>query len=203
MELRLYLDEEEERSLSQTFINPEPINHKPVQIKQNTAPPRPPVVQPIIDVDKLPDTKQNTTTTAGMDKQVKFSSLCDLFEKSLEKTHNERLQLLQKLWKSLAGNDYYPFMRLLLPQLDKERMTYGLKESKIAKFLIEILCIKQNSEDALRLKKWKDPSLSKGQDGNSFSDTVYSVLKKRGWGNKADGKRALSIYDVNKLLDAL
>ncbi len=138
-----------------------------------------------------------------MDRQVKFSSLCDLFEKSLEKTHNERLQLLQKLWKSLSGNDYYPFMRLLLPQLDKERMTYGLKESKIAKYLIEILCIKQNSEDALRLKKWKDPSLSKGQDGNSFSDTVYSVLKKRGWGNKTDGKRALSIYDVNKLLDAL
>jgi DNA ligase-4 len=151
----------------------------------------------------LPDTKQNATTTVGMDRQVKFSSLCDLFEKSLEKTHNERLQLLQKLWKSLSGNDYYPFMRLLLPQLDKERMTYGLKESKIAKYLIEILCIKQNSEDALRLKKWKDPSLSKGQDGNSFSDTVYSVLKKRGWGNKTDGKRALSIYDVNKLLDAL
>ncbi|KAL0480389.1 DNA ligase [Acrasis kona] len=146
--------------------------------------------------------KPSAPAGLSMDRQVKFSSLCDMFEKSLDKTHNERLQLITKLWKSIKGHDYYPFMRLLLPQLDKERMAYGLKESKIALYLIEILCIKASSEDALRLKKWKDPSLSKKTDGNCFSDTVYSVLNKRGWSNKSS-KKCLSVFDVNDALDAL
>lgn len=203
MELRLELDGEEEQTLLNSGTKHQDINHNNQKVQTVTSIP---LLQPSSNLYKSQSTNQQVNVAAfiGMDRQVKFSSLCDLFEKSLEKTQNERLQLLKKLWKSLKDpNDYYPFMRLLLPQLDKERMTYGLKESKIAKYLVEILCVKPNCDDALRLKKWKDPSLSKGFNGNSFSDTVFNILKKRGWGNKIEGKKPLSIYDVNKLLDSL
>lgn len=39
-------------------------------------------------------------------------------------------------------------MRLLLPQLDKERQTYGMKESVLGKLYVEILGIAPTSEDA-------------------------------------------------------
>lgn len=52
----------------------------------------------------------------------------------------------------------------------------------------------------MRLKKWKDPTLSKSTQ-NSFSDVVYEVLKERGW--SADQSGCLTVYQVNKYLDKL
>src|SRR5947209_7660434 len=43
-------------------------------------------------------------------------------------------------------------------QLDKERQTYGMKETVLGKFYVEALGIAKNSEDAQRLIHWKKPT---------------------------------------------
>jgi hypothetical protein len=45
-------------------------------------------------------------------------------------------------------------------QLDKERQTYGMKESNLARFYVEILDIAPTSEDALLLINWRRPALA-------------------------------------------
>ena len=115
--------------------------------------------------------------------RVQFSTLCKYFEKLSENNkHKEKKAILDKIFLNCKA-DLFQFMRLLLPQLDRERLTYGLKESKIAKHYIEILALPANCEDAQRLKKWKDPS--KGT-GNSFSDICFHVLQKRGWNSSSN-----------------
>jgi DNA ligase-4 len=47
-------------------------------------------------------------------------------------------------------------MRLLMPQLDRQRGNYGLKESNIAKIYSEVLLLPQSETD--RLKHWKNPA---------------------------------------------
>lgn len=43
-------------------------------------------------------------------------------------------------------------------QKDRERATYGLKESGIAKAYIAALGLDRHSRDATRLLKWKQPT---------------------------------------------
>lgn len=59
---------------------------------------------------------------------------------------------------SLAGasptilqDSFYPILRLLLPQSDRERIAYGLKESKLGKHLVEVLSISKDSDDGKKL----------------------------------------------------
>ena len=128
--------------------------------------------------------------------RVQFATLCKYFEKLSENNkHKEKKAIFDKIFVS-CRSDLFQFMRLLLPQLDRERLTYGLKESKIAKYYIEILALPQTCEDALRLKKWKDPS--KGT-GNSFSDICFQVLQKRGWSSSKN----LTVFFINEKLTEL
>ena len=43
-------------------------------------------------------------------------------------------------------------------QLDKERQTYGMKESNLAKYYIELLDISSESSDGRRLLNWRRPT---------------------------------------------
>jgi DNA ligase-4 len=52
-------------------------------------------------------------------------------------------------------------MRLLLPQLDKGRPAYGMKETALAKHYIEILNIAKDSVDAKKLLNYRAPSSAK------------------------------------------
>jgi len=49
----------------------------------------------------------------------------------------------------------FQLMRLLMPQLDRERGNYGLKESLLAKYYSDILLLPPAEAD--RLKHWKNP----------------------------------------------
>eukprot|EP00667_Euglena_gracilis_P001394 EG_transcript_1394 len=149
-----------------------------------------------------PDVKADTKGDAKGDLQHRypFLTLCKMFETiQAKKGHAERLKQLDQLWQALRGHDYFPFMRLIVPQLDTARSTYGLKESKLALYYTEILVISPQSPDAMRLRRWKDPGLNPGQ-GTHFSDAAFAVLQKRGW--QAVGT-SLTIAAINDLLNAL
>lgn len=91
-------------------------------------------------------------------KSVKWISICKFFEQiSHSPKHNKKKQLVNDLFSKFRPHSLYPIIRLLLPQLDKERQTYGLKEKKIGSFYIKVLTLAPNGEDAKRILQWKKP----------------------------------------------
>ena len=128
-----------------------------------------------------------------------FTDLCDRFE-AIARTSERpvRMKVLERLWRSLAGGDFFPFMRLIVPQLDTQRATYGLRESKIARYYIDLLGLSHTSPDAERFRHWKDPSKNSA-DATHFSDVVFVVLSKRAY----HSSERLSVAQVNLYLDQL
>ncbi|KAJ3410685.1 DNA ligase (ATP) [Chytridiales sp. JEL 0842] len=94
--------------------------------------------------------------------------------------------------------DIYPVLRLLLPHLDRERATYGIKEKSIGTAYVDILSI-QGSADAEKLLHWRRPTNNNKMAGD-FGDVLFSVLQGRGMSMKGPG---VTISDINQKLDAL
>ncbi|KAN0088925.1 ATP dependent DNA ligase domain containing protein [Tylopilus felleus] len=131
-----------------------------------------------------------------------FSVLSGLFTKlSTERKPERRRRLLNAWfthWRAQVGYDLYPVLRLLLPQKDRERAVYGLKEKNLAKTYIKLIPLGMKDPDAVRLLNWKRPS-GKFSGSGDFSNVLYEVVSKRS--SVVDG--SLSIEDLNGILDEL
>ena len=150
--------------------------------------------------------------------KINFNSFVNLLEKinkideavvlnrSISK-NEEKKRILEKFYeswrnigKSLEGQisqidrSYFPIIRLLLPFDD--RRIYGLKETKLSKFLIEALCISPKSDDALKLINYRAPNHVK-IDGD-FASVAFYVLK-----NRCQVTNTLSIKEINRHLDKI
>uniref|UniRef100_A0A8D0GAI5 DNA ligase n=1 Tax=Sphenodon punctatus TaxID=8508 RepID=A0A8D0GAI5_SPHPU len=88
-------------------------------------------------------------------------------------------------------------MRLFLPQLERERMAYGIKENMLAKLYIELLNLPKEGKDALKLLNYRTPTGSRG-DAGDFATIAYFVLKPR-----CPNQGRLTIEQVNGLLDSV
>ena len=53
-------------------------------------------------------------------------------------------------------------MRLLLPQLEKERAAYGIKEHMLAEHMIDVLGLAKEGADAQKLLNYKAPKHARG-----------------------------------------
>lgn len=71
---------------------------------------------------------------------------------------------------------FYPILRLLLPEDDRERNAYNLAESKLGVLLVKVLSLCKNSRDAQKLLNHR--SVSASQD-NDFAGVASLVLKSR------------------------
>ncbi|KAI5290094.1 DNA ligase (ATP), partial [Ascosphaera acerosa] len=130
--------------------------------------------------------------------------------------HERRRDIVARFiskWRAQVGNDIYPAFRLIIPDRDRDRAMYGLKEKTIAKILIKVMKINRDSEDGQALLNWKLPGMAAtaaaaapapaaaptGMAGD-FAGRCYEVLAKRPlrvtYGD-------LSIADVNERLDRL
>ena len=58
----------------------------------------------------------------------------------------------------LQSDTFFSVMRLLVPQVDKSRPAYGLKETALAKQYIDILNIAKDSRDAKKLLNYRAPT---------------------------------------------
>lgn len=89
-------------------------------------------------------------------------------------------------------------MPVVMPERDKKRSMYKIKEVNMAKLFVRILGISPASEDAISIAKWKIPG-ARGAAGD-FPGRLYEVLRSRAaisdWGD-------MSIDEVNELLDQL
>ncbi|KAF9576505.1 DNA ligase (ATP) [Mortierella alpina] len=128
-----------------------------------------------------------------------FHELVMLLE-DITKRRTEKNQLLRKYFTEWRTNGYgsmFPVIRLLLPQLDRERGRYGLKESKMADLYITSLNILPGSDTADKLKHWKEGLRDSAGD---FSLVVRDVVASRSLVSHPQGH---TIRDVNQLLTGL
>lgn len=102
-------------------------------------------------------------------------------------------------WRNDVGDDIYPAMRLILPDKDRERGVYGLKEQTIAKILIKLMGISNKSADALSLINWKTPGKSSSSSGD-FAMRCFEALEQRPLTTEHG---QMTIGEVNQLLDKL
>ncbi|KAF2180958.1 DNA ligase 4 [Zopfia rhizophila CBS 207.26] len=120
--------------------------------------------------------------------------------------HEARRNIIERFiakWRKEVGNDIYPAMRLIIPEKDRDRPMYGLKEKAIAKVLIRIMKINKDSEDAKSMTNWKLPGqLNKASFGTAgdFAGRCYEVLSKRPMKTQPGD---LTIGEVNDMLDKL
>ncbi|KAF7720307.1 DNA ligase [Penicillium ucsense] len=103
-------------------------------------------------------------------------------------------------WRKEVGDDIYPAFRLILPDKDRDRPMYGIKEKVIGKMLVKIMKINKESEDASNLLNWKLPGVSAARMAGDFAGRCHDVLSKRPMRTEPGD---LSIEDVNKKLDEL
>ncbi|KAJ8590777.1 DNA ligase 4 [Rhizopogon salebrosus TDB-379] len=131
-----------------------------------------------------------------------FSVLVGLFEKlSTERKPERRRRLLDvwfNHWRDEIGHDLYPILRLILPQKDRERAVYGLKEKNLAKTYIKLIPLGMRDPDAIRLLNWKKPT-EKDKSSGDFPAVLYEVVSKRS--SVVEG--SLSVHDLNAILDDL
>jgi DNA ligase 4 len=118
--------------------------------------------------------------------------------------HEQRRHIIDKFiskWRRDVGNDIYPALRLIIPDKDRDRGVYGLKESAIGKLLVKLMKIDKKSEDGYNLLHWKLPGqTTASRMAGDFAGRCFEMLSKRpmrmDYGN-------MRISEVNDLLDKL
>ncbi|XP_022104577.1 DNA ligase 4-like [Acanthaster planci] len=160
------------------------------------------------DAGDLPSTSTADSVTVAS--RIPFAELAGFLEK-VQKKHGtdgkrqmfrEFLEKWREFHKQLHKNNldtkdnFYPVLRLLLPQLERERVAYGIKEHTLAKLYIEILGLAKESTDAKKLLNYRAPTAK--QEAGDFASVAYFVLR-----NRCPEKGSLSIQDVNTCLDGI
>ncbi|XP_072332377.1 DNA ligase 4 isoform X2 [Scyliorhinus torazame] len=143
--------------------------------------------------------------------KVPFCDLCLTIEKiqkaksrpDKNKYFKDFLNSWRNFHNTLHKNDlnttdsFYAALRLILPQLERERMAYGIKETMLAKLYIDVLGLPKDGKDALKLLNYRAPTSSHGEAGD-FAVIAYFVLKQR-----CPNKGTLTVHDINQHLDSI
>ncbi|XP_037486985.1 putative DNA ligase 4 [Triticum dicoccoides] len=133
---------------------------------------------------------------------VRFGLLVAMFQamtrdRTSAKKRGRLRTFLDRAYGASGRDDYFSALRLILPSLDRERGSYGLKEAALAAALVEALGIAKDSPDAVRLTNWRRGG--GGRNAGNFSLVAAEVLQRR-QGMTSGG---LTIKEVNDALDRL
>ncbi|XP_039131950.1 DNA ligase 4 [Dioscorea cayenensis subsp. rotundata] len=135
------------------------------------------------------------------DETVRFGLLCSMFEAMLRDrtSAKKRKRLRTFLDVAYTGREYFSAVRLILPGLDRERGTYGLKESALANALVDALGISKDSDDARKLVNWRKGGARAGANAGNFSLVAAEVLQRR----QGMASGGMTIKELNDALDRL
>ncbi|XP_053563764.1 DNA ligase 4 [Bombina bombina] len=153
----------------------------------------------------------NSVVQRTVASKVPFADLCCTLEKiQKSKNRQEKAKIFKQFvdsWRNFhealhkkqlkTTDSFYPAMRLILPQLERERMAYGIKETMLAKLYIKVLGLPKEGKDALKLLNYRTPT-SSNSDAGDFAAIAYFVLRSR-----CPKQGNLSIQDVNDHLDSI
>uniref|UniRef100_A0A2P2K6S8 DNA ligase n=1 Tax=Rhizophora mucronata TaxID=61149 RepID=A0A2P2K6S8_RHIMU len=136
-----------------------------------------------------------------MSAETKLSVLVSMFEwiQKTKQTSKKRSKFRKFLDNFCKPEDYFGSIRLVLPGLDRERGSYGLKESVLATCLVDALGMSRESPDALRLFNWRKGGPKTGANAGNFALVSAEVLQRR----QGMASGGLSIKELNDLLDRL
>ncbi|GJN01825.1 hypothetical protein PR202_ga19126 [Eleusine coracana subsp. coracana] len=134
--------------------------------------------------------------------RVRFGLLVAMFQamskdRTSAKKRSRLRVFLDRAYGPSGRDDYFSVLRLVLPGLDRERGTYGLKEAALAAVLVDALGIAKDSPDAVRLINWRRGGGFR--NAGNFSLVAAEVLQRR-QGMTSGG---LTIKEVNDALDRL
>ncbi|KAK8845565.1 hypothetical protein IAR55_006280 [Kwoniella newhampshirensis] len=150
-----------------------------------------------------PSTLERPAECINRNSTPHFSLLCTMMDRLRTEEASKRKDILGRfmdLWRVKVGWDMYPLIRLLLPDRDRERPVYNLKEAMLAKCYIEVLGLDKHSEAAQRMIKWKQPVDGQAEShSGDFARVCYHEIAARS--TVEEGQ--LSIEAVNALLDQL
>ncbi|KAI9678570.1 MAG: DNA ligase (ATP) [Caeruleum heppii] len=118
--------------------------------------------------------------------------------------HEIRRSIIERFisrWRKEVGNDIYPAFRLILPEKDRDRAMYGMKEKAIGKMLVRVMKIDKNSEDGFNLLNWKLPGQGTvSRMAGDFAGRCFEVVSKRPMRTTLG---QMTIGEVNEYLDRL
>lgn len=105
-------------------------------------------------------------------------------------------------WRRDVGQDFFPAFRLIIPDKDRERGVYGLKEKILGKLLVRVMKIDKNSEDGYNLLNWKLPGggNNTSRSAGDFALRCHEIISKRPMRTEYGD---MDIDQVNELLDQL
>lgn len=129
------------------------------------------------------------------DETVRFSVVCAMFQAMLRdrSSAKKRKRLRTFLDRVFTARDrYFAALRLILPGLDRERGTYGLKEHALAACLVDALGISKDSEDAVRLVNWRKGGPRSGANAGNFSLIATEVIFRV----NLDGENFLLVFHI-------
>ncbi|WCJ42288.1 DNA ligase 4 [Euphorbia peplus] len=110
-----------------------------------------------------------------MSGETKFSVMVSLFEWIQKTKHSakKRSKFRKFLDTFCKPDELFTSIRLILPSLDRERGSYGLKESVLATCLVDALGMSRESPDALLLEL---PLVT--NDAYETHTSIYYLCKK-------------------------
>ena len=163
-----------------------------------------------MDAVTLRDTPGGTSAEAPPSafSSLRFADVCELFEAIREVNHTghkgniKKRTLLNRFFehKTRIPDDQprigsFDLYRLMLPNIDKERGTYNLKEAALARCVGSALGLKRHeSPDFLKLEGWR-----KSGSGD-FARTVFELVAHH---RPTNGVARHTVGDVNAALDRL
>jgi DNA ligase-4 len=122
-------------------------------------------------------------------------------KQNVKETRESIIKMFINRWRNEVGNDIFPLFRLIVPEKDRERPMYGLKEATIAKLMLKTLQIDKNSEPGYNLLHWKLPGVkSTSQMAGDFAGRCYETMAGR---TRLTAPGNLTVEQVNDMLDQL
>uniref|UniRef100_H2ZIX8 DNA ligase 4 n=1 Tax=Ciona savignyi TaxID=51511 RepID=H2ZIX8_CIOSA len=146
----------------------------------------------------------------GVASKIPFHQLCQLFEKihkaKSKYTQRFKLKTFLSKWRDLQRKfqvdgktgTCYPAIRLILPQLDKDRPSYGLKEVLLARLYVDVMGLSRTGKDAKKLLEFRNPKVNTSSAGD-FAETAYRQLLSK----RCIDKGSLTITQINTYLDKI
>ncbi|CAH2231646.1 DNA ligase 4-like isoform X1 [Pararge aegeria] len=92
---------------------------------------------------------------------------------------------------------FYPILRLLLPDCERERSAYNLKATKLGALLVKVLSLNKQSQDAQKLLNFR--SVHSSSNESDFASVAYFVLNNRAQQTTPQ----LTVGAVNEILDKI
>lgn len=136
--------------------------------------------------------------------KLSFDIFTRFLDGSVQLKPKEKQKYIQRYFDKIffpdtnARKDAYLIMRLLMPQIDRERGTYGLKEANLGKIIGESLGL--SKVDANRLYHFKNPQFHP-KDAAYIGDFV--LVMKSVVGPFCSPNSKLTLLEVDTFLDKL